>query len=110
LGGELYRGADRSHPESGSSLVEPRGPCLLWLGDAGKRWETGPEMGMVKSQERQTANCKVQAPKRFPAAKGRRRTGAGAGRREAVYLGLVWHLTTLFVPDRICVGGRVMRA
>ena len=115
LNGEVYRGADGSHPEIGHHLIDPSGPAC----DCGFHgcWESlaaGP--AMVKWIE---ANAPDDYPRRAGITAKRicelaQQSDAWARRaveREAVYLGLgLANLVTMFVPEMIILGGSVMKS
>ncbi len=115
LDGELYRGADRSHPEVGHHVVDASGPlCSCGFRGCWEALATGPAMAAwFKSQapaDRQSA--KGQSAKEiFQLAKEGDALARGAVAREAYYLGLgLANLINLFVPDRIVLGGSVMKS
>lgn len=115
VGGKLYRGVDRSHPEVGHHVIDAFGPACF-CGAKGC-WEVlarGPAMVEWAQQN---------APPEYP-----HREGLTAKRicelarlgdpfavqvadREAFYLGLgIANLVTLYSPDMIVLGGSVMRS
>ncbi len=113
--GKLYRGVDRSHPEIGHHVIDPSG-ARCFCGARGC-WEVlarGPALAEWVAG---------QAPPDYPWLPGltaervcalAREGDELAGRavqREAYYLGLgVANLITLFAPDAIVLGGRVMES
>jgi len=115
LDGELYRGADRSHPEVGHHVVDASGPlCTCGFRGCWEALATGPAMAAwFKSKapaRRQTAEG-PSAKEIFQLAKEGDALAQEAVRREAYYLGLgLANLINLFVPDRIVLGGSVMKS
>jgi glucokinase len=113
--GRLFRGVAGSHPEIGHHVVDPSGP-LCFCGADGC-WEVlaaGPAM---------EAWAKANAPMDHPhlqdlsakrlceLALAEDPLAQRAVAREAHYLGLgIANLVTLFAPDRIVLGGSVMRS
>ncbi len=113
--GKLYRGVDQAHPEIGHHVIDPSGPkcfcgaCGCWevlaRGPAMVEWVAGQAPPDYPHREGLTAQriCELA------------RLGDGiacrAVEREAHYLGLgVANLITLFTPDAIVLGGRVMNS
>ena len=111
LDGRLYRGAGGAHPEIGHQVLDASGP-LCYCGAHGC-WESlasGPAMvAWISDQpsERQFANASEIC------------TYAGQGdplalrctQREGFYIGLgLANLITLFAPDKIALGGGVMKS
>ena len=115
IGGKLYRGVDRSHPEVGHHVVDAAGPqCFCGARGCWEVLARGPAM-----TEWATVNLPEDYPHREDlSAKGlcqRAREGDAfalrAVERESFYLGLgVANLVTLFSPYMIVLGGSVMRS
>jgi glucokinase len=111
LGGQLYRGVDGAHPEIGHQVLDSSGP-RCYCGACGC-WEilaSGPAMvAWMRDQypDRHAANASEiceEARAGDPAA-------LRAVEREGYYLGLgLANLITLFAPDRIALGGGVMKS
>ncbi len=113
--GKLYRGVGRSHPEIGHHVIDPSGPqCFCGARGCWEVLARGPALVEWFSG---------QAPPDFPHLKdltAKRicelaQLGDDLARRtvnrESYYLGLgVANLITLFTPDVIVLGGRVMES
>jgi glucokinase len=111
LGGQLYRGVDGAHPEIGHQVLDSSGP-LCYCGAHGC-WEilaSGP--AMVSWMREQDSN--EQAATASEICDFARRGDPLAVRcveREGYYLGLgLANLITLFAPDKIALGGGVMKS
>jgi glucokinase len=111
--GKLYRGVDRSHPEIGHHVIDPSGPqcfcgargCweVLARGPALVEWLAGQAPPDYPHLRELTAKriCEL--------AQLGDELARRAVDRESYYLGLgVANLVTLFTPDVIVLGGRVM--
>lgn len=115
LGGRLYRGAGGAHPEVGHHIIDPTGPgCFcgahgcwesLASGPAMAKWFTDNLSPVENSAESMDAARVCQlAEQGHPLA-------LQAVARESRYLGLgLANLINLFTPDRIALGGGVMRS
>ncbi len=113
FGGKLYRGVDQSHPEIGHHVIDPSGPqCFCGARGCWEVLARGP--ALVDWVTR-------QAPPGYPYLEGLTakricelskngdELASRAVERESYYLGLgVANLITLFAPDAIVLGGRVM--
>ena len=131
LDGELYRGADRGHPEVGHHVIDASGPqCTCGFRGCWEALATGPAMAAWFNSERaKRAKAKTGKGKARKAKAGSARVEthsakeifqlAGKGdklareavKREAYYLGLgLANLINLFVPDRIVMGGSIMKS
>jgi len=113
FGGKLYRGVDQSHPEIGHHVIDPSGPrcfcgavgCweVLARGPALVEWVASQAPADYPYLEGLTAKRVCELSQRGDELAGR------AVGRESYYLGLgVANLMTLFAPDAIVLGGRVM--
>jgi len=114
LDGQLYRGADRSHPEVGHHVIDASGPrCSCGFRGCWEVLATGPAMAeWFKSK----APAGYAYPKDFGAkeifelAKEGDALARQAVDHEVYYLGLgLANLINLFVPDAIVLGGSVMK-
>ncbi len=111
--GKLYRGVDRSHPEIGHHVIDPSGPrCFCGAHGCWEVLARGPAL-----VEWLTSQAPPDYPHRLGLTAKRicelARLGdelaCRAVERESYYLGLgVANLVTLFAPDIIVLGGRVM--
>jgi glucokinase len=115
LDGELYRGADRSHPEVGHHVVDASGPlCSCGFRGCWEALATGPAMAAWfkgKAPADRRAAEGASAKEIFRLAKEGDALAREAVAREAYYLGLgLANLINLFVPDRIVLGGSVMKS
>ena len=114
LDGELYRGADGSHPEIGHHVVDASGPVCscgargcweaLAAGPAMVKWmETRTPGGPVHSRLTARAICEL--------AQQGDELATRAVEQETQYLGIgLANLVNLFVPDVIVLGGSVMKS
>jgi glucokinase len=115
LDGELYRGVDRSHPEVGHHVVDASGPlCTCGFRGCWEALATGPAMA-AWFQSKAPADRRYAknpgAKEIFQLAKEGDALAREAVTREAHYLGLgLANLINLFVPDRIVLGGSVMKS
>jgi glucokinase len=111
LGGQLYRGVDGAHPEVGHQVLDNSGP-LCYCGARGC-WEIlacGP--AMVSWMREQDSRAQFSTASEI--CESARRGDPLAVRcveREGYYLGLgLANLITLFAPDKIALGGGVMKS
>ncbi len=111
LHGEIYRGAQHSHPELGHHIIDPSGP-LCTCGAYGC-WESlacGPAMEQWYAEQPGVTGA--------PDAKeicAQARSGEGlalaAVERTAKYLGLgLANIVSMFMPEKIVLGGSIMRS
>jgi glucokinase len=115
LDGELYRGADRSHPEVGHHVVDASGPvCTCGFRGCWEALATGPAMAAWFQSKAPSGRQTAEGPSAkeiFQLAKEGDALAQEAITREAYYLGLgLANLINLFVPDRIVLGGSVMKS
>jgi len=115
LDGELYRGVDRSHPEVGHHVVDASGPlCSCGFRGCWEALATGPAMAAwfrSKAPADRQSGEGPSAKEIFQLAKEGDALAQEAVTREAHYLGLgLANLINLFVPDRIVLGGSVMKS
>jgi glucokinase len=115
LDGQLYRGADRSHPEVGHHVIDASGPpCTCGFRGCWEALATGPAMAAwFKSKAH--ADCRsaeeLTAKEIFQLAKKGDALAQEAVTRETYYLGLgLANLINLFVPEMIVLGGSVMKS
>lgn len=104
LDGELYRGADGSHPEIGHQVIDPAGP-LCYCGAHGC-WESlASGSALAQRGKLATAYDVCEAAERGDAS------ALSAVEQEGFYLGIgLANLISLFVPDIIALGGGVMQS
>ncbi len=112
LDGELYRGAGGSHPEVGHQVIAPSGPpCSCGFRGCWESLAAGPAMA-AWAQGQAPANDSYRTAQQIcQRAEEQDELACRAVEREAYYLGLgIANLINLFVPDRIVMGGSVMRS
>ena len=115
LDGELYRGADRAHPEVGHHVIDAFGPeCTCGFRGCWEALATGPAMAAWFNANAQATSRhpeNLTAKQIFELAKQGHLLAREAVAREALYLGLgLGNLINLFVPDRIVMGGSIMKS
>lgn len=115
LDGELYRGADKAHPEVGHHVIDAFGPeCTCGFRGCWEALATGPAMAAWFNANAQATSRHPQAltaKEIFQLAKQGHLLAQEAVAREALYLGLgLANLVNLFVPDRIVMGGSIMKS
>jgi glucokinase len=104
IDGQLYRGVEGAHPETGHHIIDPSGPACLC--GAHGCWESlAGGLALARRGGYPTAREVCNAAEcGEPAA-------LSAVEREGYYLGLGFsNLVTLFSPDIIAIGGGVMRS
>jgi glucokinase len=111
LGGQLYRGVDGAHPEMGHQVLDNSGPqCYCGARGCWESLASGP--AMVSWMREQNPDAQVATASDI--CDSARRGDPLALRcveREGYYLGLgLANLITLFAPDRIALGGGVMKS
>jgi glucokinase len=111
LGGHLYRGVDGAHPEFGHQVLDHSGPrCYCGARGCWEILASGP--AMVAWMREQSPSTQVGTASEV--CDGARRGDPLALRcveREGYYLGLgLANLITLFAPDKIALGGGVMKS
>jgi glucokinase len=110
--GDLYRGVDGCHPELGHQVIDPSGPeCSCGFQGCWESLASGPAMA---------AWAQVQAPGNDSYGTAKQicqlavegdELACKVVAREVYYLGLgIANLINLFAPDRIVLGGSVMRS
>ena len=115
LDGELYRGADRAHPEVGHHVIDAFGPeCTCGFRGCWEALATGPAMAAWFNANAQATSRhpeSLTAKQIFELAKQGHLLAQEAVAREALYLGLgLANLINLFMPDRIVMGGSIMKS
>ncbi len=113
LSGRLYRGVDQSHPEIGHHVIDPSGPrCFCGARGCWEVLAGGP--ALVRWVEAQAPpdwpwRAGLTAERICALAREGDELASRCVQREAYYLGLgVANLITLFAPDAVVLGGRVM--
>lgn len=112
--GELYRGANGSHPEAGHHAIDPSGP-LCYCGARGC-WESlasGPAMvrWMKSNAEDRNLTDGLTARDVCNLARQGDPLAVRAMERQAEHLGIgLANLITIFCPDVIALGGGVMQS
>jgi glucokinase len=111
--GKLYRGVDRSHPEIGHHVIDPSGRrCFCGAHGCWEVLARGPALvEWVTSQAPPDYPhlMELTAKRICELAQLGDELASRAVERESYYLGLgVANLITLFTPDAIVLGGRVM--
>ena len=111
LQGELYRGVDGSHPELGHQILDRAGP-LCYCGVRGC-WESlASGSAMTQWMSEQTPDAPpLSAEAICRLAADGDEVALRAVQREGFYLGLgLANLVTLFSPEKILLGGGVMKS
>ncbi len=115
LDGELYRGADRAHPEVGHHVIDAFGPeCTCGFRGCWEALATGPAMAAwfhANSQATSRHPEILTAKQIVELAKQGHLLAQEAVAREAHYLGLgLANLINLFMPEQIVMGGSIMKS
>jgi len=112
FGGHLYRGVDGSHPELGHQVVDPSGPeCSCGFRGCWESLASGPAMAAWANEQAPGDNSYRTAEQICQLALEGDELARRVADREAYYLGLgIANLINLFAPDRIVLGGSVMRS
>jgi len=130
LDGQLYRGADKAHPEVGHHVIDASGPhCTCGFRGCWEALATGPAMAAWFNAARAKRSVALKGPKRakakanssraktltakeiFQLAEKGDKLAREAVARETHYLGLgLANLINLFVPERIVMGGSIMKS
>ena len=111
LSGNLYRGVDGAHPELGHQVLDASGPpCYCKARGCWESLASGPAMvAWAREQEPRLGN--LTAAEICARAQEGDQLAWRAVDREGYYLGLgLANLITLFCPDRIALGGGVMKS
>ena len=111
LGGELYRGVDGAHPEIGHQILDHSGPpCYCGASGCWEILASGPAM-VAWMLEQNPAAKYATASQICDAARRGDPLATRCVEREGFYLGVgLTNLITLFAPDRIALGGGVMKS
>ena len=111
LGGQLYRGVDGAHPEIGHQILDDSGPpCYCGARGCWEILASGPAMVSWMSEQRPGMPT-VTAGEICDWAKRGDPLALKAVEREGYYLGLgLANTITMFAPDRIALGGGVMKS
>jgi glucokinase len=112
LDGQLYRGADMSHPEVGHHVIDPAGPlCSCGFHGCWETLATGPAMAAWFNDQSAGRERQLTAEEVCQLAIQGDALACRAVAREAHYVGLgIANLVNLFVPDVIVLGGSVMKS
>lgn len=111
LGGQLYRGVEGAHPEIGHQVLDDSGPpCYCGARGCWEILASGPAMVSWMNEQRPDAPA-VTAGEICEWARRGDPLALKAVEREGYYLGLgLANVITLFAPDRIALGGGVMKS
>ena len=114
LDGQLYRGADKAHPEVGHHVIDASGPqCTCGFRGCWEALATGPAMAAWFNAKAQAVDPQARAlvaKEIFQCAEQGHALAQETVAREAHYLGLgLANLINLFVPERIVMGGSIMK-
>jgi glucokinase len=114
LDGQLYRGADGSHPEIGHHVVDASGPvCSCGFRGCWESLASGPAMATSFTQGAlpPSHGADLSAAEICELALENDERAIRAIEREAEYLGLgLANLINLFMPNVIVLGGSVMKS
>jgi glucokinase len=115
LDGQIYRGADMSHPEIGHHIIETSGPlCSCGFHGCWESLATGPALAAwfkERTANHQGYPANVTAKQICELARQGDKFALQAVEHEAYYLGLgLANLINLFVPEMIVLGGSVMKS
>ncbi len=111
LSGQLYRGVDGAHPEIGHQVLDDSGPpCYCGARGCWEVLASGPAMVSWMSEQRPRTSA-LTAGEICDWARGGDPLALKAVEREGYYLGLgLANVITMFAPDRIALGGGVMKS
>ncbi|MBN2046812.1 MAG: ROK family protein [Anaerolineaceae bacterium] len=110
LNGQLYRGAGGAHPEIGHHVISEHGP-LCYCGARGCWQEMASGTAMAHRYVESHPDQPLNAAEICHMAKNGDVSAMQAVKEEAHYLGLgLANLITLFLPERIVLGGGVMES
>jgi glucokinase len=111
LDGRLYRGVNGSHPEIGHQVLDSSGPpCYCRARGCWEVLASGPAM-VAWIDDQQPEKQYVSASEICESAKRGDPIALRCTEREGYYIGLgLANLITLFAPDKIALGGGVMKS
>lgn len=108
LDGSLYRGANNSHPELGHHILDPKGP-LCTCGAYGC-WEAMASGPALEAYGAALLSRPVSAIDICSQARKGEAWAVDAVAQMSHFLGMgLANIVTLFMPDRIALGGSVMK-
>jgi glucokinase len=115
LEGRLYRGAHKAHPEVGHHVVDASGPlCTCGFRGCWEALATGPALAAWFNAKAQAVDAPARtltAKEIFQCARQGHPLACEAVARATYYLGLgLANLINLFVPERIVLGGSIMKS
>jgi glucokinase len=112
LGGQLYRGVGGAHPELGHHVIDPSGPpCSCGSRGCWESLAAGPAMVSWAQGQTRALDSYETAKQICELALAGDELASRAVERETRYLGLgITNLVNLFTPDRIVLGGSLMRS
>jgi len=114
LEGRLYRGADKAHPEVGHHVIASGPQCTCGFRGCWEALATGPALAAWFNAKAQAADPQARAltaKEIFQCARQGHPLACEAVARETYYLGLgLANLINLFVPERIVLGGSIMKS
>jgi glucokinase len=110
--GHLYRGIDGCHPELGPQVLDPSGPeCSCGFQGCWESLACGPAIAAWAHEQAPGNDAYRTAKQICQLALEGDELACRVVDREAYYLGLgIANLINLFAPDRIVLGGSVMRS
>lgn len=110
LDGQVYRGANGSHPEVGHHVIEPEGPlCTCGVRGCWEALAAGPAMEQWFAEN--NGGLALSAKEIFARARAGDGAAQRAVQREARYLGIgLANLVSMLMPDAMVLGGSVMQA
>jgi glucokinase len=110
LGGEIYRGANESHPELGHQIIDPDGPyCTCGAYGCWESLASGPSMEQWYAEN--GGGAARNGKDICTMARSGDATALLAVRRAAKYLGIgLANIVTMFMPEAIVLGGSVMQS
>lgn len=110
LDGQVYRGANGSHPEVGHHVIEPEGPlCTCGVKGCWEALAAGPAMEQWFAENNE--GLALSAKEIFARARHGDAAAQHAVHREARYLGIgLANLVSMLMPDAMVLGGSVMQA
>ncbi len=115
LDGQLYRGTNKAHPEVGHHVIDASGPqCTCGFRGCWEALATGPAMAGWFNGKAKAGSPHAEprtAKEIFQLAAQGHELARESVARESHYLGLgLANLINLFVPDRIVLGGSIMKS